>query len=77
MVNTSTQIERDASEYLLARLCSAIDQAKHAKSEIKSSYFKPNPYVPQSVPWRLKLVDREIELLESKLLKIRGQISNS
>jgi hypothetical protein len=73
-MNVSSQIEQNTSEQFLSPLDMAIDEAKLAKLQIESGdkSDKPGPYKIDSR--RLLLVNREIELLEAKLKKVRCQL---
>ena len=72
-MNIATQIEQNPAKHLLTRLVLAIDEAKLVRLTIKANNlatkFEPN----ETVYRRLMLVNREIELLESKLAKVRCQ----
>ncbi len=70
-MNISTQIEQKSAEQLLNNLGLAIDEARHVRSTIKSNTLASKPETHGSVSRRLKLVNREIELLETKLIKVR------
>ncbi len=59
----------------LTRLGLAIDEAKLAKLTIKSNDLATKLEPNETVSWRLTLVNREIELLESKLVKVRCRVN--
>lgn len=76
-MNVSAQIEPKSTEHLLTSLGLAIDEAKLAKSTIKSSNQASKLEMHEPVSRRLMLVNREIELLETKLIKVRCQANRS
>ena len=73
-MNVSSLIEENTSAPLLARLDMAIDQSKLAKLQIESGDNSDKPGSYEIDSRRLLLVNREIELLEAKLKKVRCQL---
>ena len=72
----STQVDHESIEYFLHSLDTAIDEARRARSSIETK--KTDKLASDwSAEWRLTLVDREIELLETKLTEVRGRIGHS
>lgn len=69
----SSQAEQQSTDQFLLRLGVAIDEARHARSIINSSDRSANPRPHEPVSHKLLLVDREIELLEEKMKKVRCQ----
>ena len=76
-MNIATQIEQNPAKHLLTRLVLAIDEAKLARLTIKSNNLANNFEPNETVYRRLMLVNREIELLESKLVKVRCRVNSS
>lgn len=76
-MSISAQIEQESTERLLTRLSDAIEEAKHARSTIVCSNLAKQPTLHESVSRNLKLINREIELLEAKRLKVRCQANRS
>ncbi len=59
----------------LTRLGVAIDEAKLTRLTIKSNNLATKPDPNETDYRRLMLVNREIELLESKLAKVRCRVN--
>ncbi len=74
-MNTSTQIKQDSAKHFLTRLSLAIHEAKLVKLTVKSNILATKLEPNEAVSWRLMLVNREIELLESKLAKVRCRVN--
>ncbi len=72
----SNQVESESIEHFQHSLDSAIDEARRVRSRIAGNN-SDNPAIDRSARWRLMLVDREIELLESKLIKVRRRKGHS
>jgi hypothetical protein len=72
----STQVDHESIEHFLHSLDTAIDEARRVKSSIATN-DADNLATDWSAEWRLTLVDREIELLETKLTKVRGRIGRN
>jgi hypothetical protein len=75
-VNLSAQFDHESVEHFLHSLDTAIDEARRVRSSIATS-SSDNLAKDWSARWRLMLVDREIELLESKLTKVRDRVGPS
>ena len=75
-MNIATQIEQNPAKHLLTRLVVAIDEAKLARLTIKSNNLATKLEPNETVYRRLMLVNREIELLESKLVKVRCRVNS-
>ena len=75
-MHVSAQIEQESLECFLNNLDVAIDEARQVRSNIKSNYAD-DLEIHGSVSRRLMLVDREIELLESKLMKVSRRLDRS
>lgn len=75
-MQVSAQMEQESVECFLNNLDEAIDEARQVRSTIKSNHAdKLETHGSESR--RLMLVEREIELLESKLIKVRRQVYQS
>jgi len=72
-MNISSQVEPTSTEHLLACLGLAIDEAKLARKIIKSKDIARDLEARNPAPRRLILLNREIELLEAKLDRVRSQ----
>ena len=72
-MNISPQIEPTSTERLLTCLGLAIDEAKLTRAIIKSKDITRDLEAKNSTPHRLMLLNREIELLEAKLARVRSQ----
>ena len=72
-MNLHPQIEPVSTEHLLTCLGLAIDEAKLVRSVIKSKDYATKLETEKPTPRKLILLNRKIELLETKLDKIRGQ----
>ena len=70
---TTPQIESVSTEHLLVHLNVAIEEAKLTRALIKSKDIARDLEAKNSTPWRLMLLNREIELLEAKLARVRRQ----
>ena len=75
-MNIAAQIEQNPAKHLLTRLVVAIDEAKLARLTIKSNNLATKLEPNETVYRRLMLVNREIELLESKLVKVRCRVNS-
>lgn len=74
-MNISPQIEPVSTEHLLTCLGLAIDEAMLTRTIIKSKDIARDLETKNPVPRRLMLLNREIELLEAKLTRVRSQTS--
>ena len=74
-MNIPAQIEQQSTKHFLTRLGSAIDEAKLVRLTIKSNNLMTKTEPNETVYRRLMLVNREIELLESKLVRVRCRVS--
>ncbi len=74
-MDASTQIKQDSAKHFLTRLSLAIHEAKLVKLTVKSNILATKLEPNEAVSWRLMLVNREIELLESKLAKVRCRVN--
>ncbi len=72
-MTTTHQIEPASTERLLACLNLAIDEAKLVRSIIKSKDYATRLKAKNPTPRKLMLLNREIELLEAKLIQVRSQ----
>ncbi len=72
---TTPQIEPVSTEHLLAGLGLAIYEAKLVRSIIKSKDYLTRLETKNPAPRKLILLNRETELLEAKLARIRSQAS--
>ena len=70
-MNISPQIQ--STEHLLTCLGLAIDEAKLTRELIKPKDVARDLEAKNSSPRRLMLLNREIELLEAKLARVRSQ----
>jgi hypothetical protein len=75
IMNLHPQIEPASTGRLLTCLGLAIDEAKRVRSIIKSKDSAAELELEKPAPRKLILLNREIELLEAKLDKIRSQAS--
>ena len=75
-MNIAAQIEQKPAKHLLTRLVLAIDEAKLARLTIKANNLATKLEPNETVYRRLMLVNREIELLESKLVKVRCRVNS-
>ncbi|NNE63057.1 MAG: hypothetical protein HKN34_03140 [Gammaproteobacteria bacterium] len=75
-MQVSAQMEQESLEGFLNSLDAAIDEARQVRSTIKSNYAD-DLKIQGSVSRKLMLVDREIELLESKLIKVSRRVGQS
>jgi len=75
-MNVSLQIESVSTEFLLAGLNLAIYEAKLVRSIIKSKDYATRLESRNPVPRKLMLLNREIELLEVKLARVRSQANH-
>lgn len=76
-MNVSRQIEPESTKCLLARLSLAIDEAKLVREIVQVKNQAVNEGSRDSYSRRLLFLDREIELLEDKLEKVRSQANVS
>jgi len=67
------QIEPTSTDRLLTSLDLAIDEAKLIRSIVKSEDIANQVETEKPVSRRLLLLNREIELLETKLTRMRSQ----
>ncbi len=74
-MNASMQMNQESAMDFLTRLGLAIDEAKLARLTIKSNNLATSSEPNETVYRRLTLVNREIELLESKLAKVRCRVN--
>ena len=74
-MNISPQIEPVSTKQLLTCLGLAIDEAKLVRELIKSKDIARDMEAKNPAPRRLMLLNREIELLEAKLARVRSQSS--
>ncbi len=74
-MDASTQIKQDSAKHFLTRLSLAIHEAKLVRLTVKSNILAARLEPSETVNRRLMLVNREIELLESKLVKIRCPVN--
>ncbi len=70
---TTPQIEPVSTEHLLTCLGLAIDEAKLVRSIIRSKDYATKLETKKAAPRKLMLLNREIELLEEKLGRVRSQ----
>ena len=75
-MNIAAQIEQNPAKHLLTQLVVAIDEAKLARLTIKANNLATKLEPNETVYRRLMLVNREIELLESKLVKVRCRVNS-
>lgn len=75
-MNIAAQIEQKPAKHLLTRLVLAIDEAKLARLTIKANNLATKLEPNETVYRRLMIVNREIELLESKLVKVRCRVNS-
>ena len=75
-MNIAAQIEQKPAKHLLTRLVLAIDEAKLVRLTIKSNNLATKLEPNETVYRRLMIVNREIELLESKLVKVRCRVNS-
>ena len=75
-MNIAAQIEQNPAKHLLTRLVLAIDEAKLVRLTIKSNNLATKLEPNETVYRRLMIVNREIELLESKLVKVRCRVNS-
>ncbi len=69
-------IEPVSTEHLLNCLTLAIDEAKLVRLLIQAKDRASKEKSENHISHRLILINREIELLESKLAKVRSQANN-
>ena len=74
-MKVSSEFERISTEQFLSRLGVAIDEARLAKLSIQSSDLLTELDSHRLDSRRLLLVNREIELLEAKLNKVRCRLN--
>ncbi len=72
---TTHQIEPASTEQLLPNLGLAIYEAKLVRSIIKSKDYLTRLETKNPAPRKLILLNRETELLEAKLARVRSQTS--
>ncbi len=75
-MNISPQIEPVSTEHLLSSLDLAIYEAKLVRSIIKSKDYATRLETKKPAPRKLMLLNREIELLEAKLARVRSQAND-
>ncbi|MDH3761332.1 MAG: hypothetical protein OEU50_10150 [Gammaproteobacteria bacterium] len=71
-MNGTHQIEPESTEQMLAGLGLAIYQAELVRSFIHSTELADKIKTDKSISHRMALINREIELLESKLAHVRN-----
>ncbi len=76
-MNIFAQIRQESTEHFLTRLGLAIDEAKLARSTIKSNGLATRLATYEAVSRRLMLINREIELLETKRMKVNKYKGNA
>lgn len=69
----SVQVDHESIEHFLHSLDTAIDEARRVRSNIEAGN-SPDQGLHGSTWRQLMLVEREIELLESKLMKVRRRL---
>ncbi len=74
-MSISARIEQKSTEQLLTRLGLAIGEAKLARTTIKLNVLAGRSEPREPISRRLMLVNREIELLEMKLVRIRCEVN--
>ncbi len=75
-MSISHQIEPVSTEHLLTCLGLAIDEAKLTRELIQAKDRAHKEKAENHFSHRLILINREIELLESKLAKVRSQAND-
>jgi hypothetical protein len=69
------QMEPTSTDRLLTSLGLAIDEAKLIRSIVKSENIVNKVETEKPISRRLLLLNREIELLETKLTRMRSQVN--